>query len=90
MFEAPLQISLCMIFLYNLLGWRCVQGSSVGSIWYWTDHASDSALVGLAMMLITLPLPGWITKHIQGSQREKMKRVCDVVTLVERFSPPRT
>ena len=34
-----------------------------------------SALVGLATMLITLPLPGWITRHIQGAQREKMKRV---------------
>ncbi|KAI0655828.1 P-loop containing nucleoside triphosphate hydrolase protein [Cubamyces menziesii] len=33
-----------------------------------------SALVGLATMLITLPLPGWITRHIQGAQREKMKR----------------
>ena len=35
----------------------------------------DSAFVGLATMLITLPVPGYITKHIQGSQREKMKRV---------------
>ena len=34
-----------------------------------------SALVGLATMLITLPVPGWITKNIQGTQREKMKRV---------------
>ncbi|KAH9886265.1 P-loop containing nucleoside triphosphate hydrolase protein [Cubamyces lactineus] len=33
-----------------------------------------SALVGLVTMLITLPLPGWITRHIQGAQREKMKR----------------
>ncbi|KAM5539771.1 hypothetical protein V8D89_006584 [Ganoderma adspersum] len=52
--ESPFQITLCMIFLYQLLGW--------------------SALVGLATMLITLPIPGWITKHIQGSQREKMQR----------------
>ena len=34
-----------------------------------------SALVGLATMLITLPVPGWITKNIQGTQREKMRRV---------------
>ncbi|PIL29334.1 ATP-binding cassette transporter [Ganoderma sinense ZZ0214-1] len=54
LFESPLQITLCMVFLYQLLGW--------------------SALVGLATMLITLPVPGWITKHIQGSQREKMQR----------------
>ncbi|EJF59658.1 P-loop containing nucleoside triphosphate hydrolase protein [Dichomitus squalens LYAD-421 SS1] len=52
--ESPFQITLCMVFLYQILGW--------------------SALVGLATMLITLPVPGWITKHIQGTQREKMKR----------------
>ncbi|CDO74329.1 hypothetical protein BN946_scf184850.g1 [Trametes cinnabarina] len=51
--ESPFQITLCIIFLYQLLGW--------------------SALVGLATMLITLPMPGWITKHIQGAHREKMK-----------------
>ncbi|KAI0357911.1 P-loop containing nucleoside triphosphate hydrolase protein [Trametes cingulata] len=51
--ESPFQVILCIIFLYQILGW--------------------SALVGLATMLITLPLPGYITKHIQGSQREKMK-----------------
>ncbi|KAI0365037.1 P-loop containing nucleoside triphosphate hydrolase protein [Pilatotrama ljubarskyi] len=52
--ESPFQVILCMVFLYQILGW--------------------SALVGLATMLITLPLPGYVTKHIQGSQREKMKR----------------
>ncbi|OSD04848.1 P-loop containing nucleoside triphosphate hydrolase protein [Trametes coccinea BRFM310] len=54
MIESPFQIILCIIFLYQILGW--------------------SALVGLATMLITLPLPGWITKQIQGAHREKMKR----------------
>ena len=39
------------------------------------EYSSGSALVGLATMLITLPVPGWIIKHIQGSQREKMQRV---------------
>ncbi len=34
-----------------------------------------SALVGFAAMIATLPLPGYVTKHIQGAQREKMKRV---------------
>ncbi|KAI9056602.1 multidrug resistance-associated ABC transporter, partial [Trametes sanguinea] len=52
--ESPFQIVLCIIFLYQILGW--------------------SAFVGLATMLITLPLPGWITKQIQGAHREKMKR----------------
>ncbi|OSD00626.1 P-loop containing nucleoside triphosphate hydrolase protein [Trametes coccinea BRFM310] len=52
--ESPFQIMLCIVFLYQILGW--------------------SALVGLVTMLITLPLPGWITKQIQGAHREKMKR----------------
>ncbi|KAI1790062.1 P-loop containing nucleoside triphosphate hydrolase protein [Ganoderma leucocontextum] len=66
LFESPLQITLCMVFLYQLLGW--------------------SALVGLATMLITLPIPGWITKHIQGSQREKMQRVpMNVIRMIKLF-----
>ncbi|KAL7284501.1 hypothetical protein ACG7TL_001792 [Trametes sanguinea] len=52
--EFPFQIVLCIIFLYQILGW--------------------SALVGLTTMLVTLPLPGWISKKIQGAQREKMRR----------------
>ncbi|KAI9056609.1 P-loop containing nucleoside triphosphate hydrolase protein [Trametes sanguinea] len=52
--ESPFQITLCIIFLYQILGW--------------------SALVGLATMILTLPLPGWITQQIQGAHREKMRR----------------
>ncbi|OSD00621.1 P-loop containing nucleoside triphosphate hydrolase protein [Trametes coccinea BRFM310] len=52
--KSPLQIVLCIIFLYRILGW--------------------SALIGLATMLITLPLPGSITQQIQGAHREKMRR----------------
>ncbi|PIL29335.1 ATP-binding cassette transporter [Ganoderma sinense ZZ0214-1] len=58
-------------------------------------HTSGSALVGLATMLLTLPIPGWITKHIQGSQREKMQRtdarvqsvteVMNVIRMVKLF-----
>ncbi|KAI0357917.1 P-loop containing nucleoside triphosphate hydrolase protein [Trametes cingulata] len=52
--DCPVQVSLCILFLYNILGW--------------------SALVGLATMLVMLPLPGYIANLIDGSQREKMKR----------------
>ncbi|KAL1939047.1 hypothetical protein VTO73DRAFT_10307 [Trametes versicolor] len=52
--ESPFQVMLCILFLYQILGW--------------------SALVGFATMIATLPLPGYVTKHIQGAQREKMKR----------------
>ncbi|EIW59890.1 multidrug resistance-associated ABC transporter [Trametes versicolor FP-101664 SS1] len=52
--ECPLQVVLCIVFLYQILGW--------------------SALVGFAAMIATVPLPGYVTKHIQGAQRDKMKR----------------
>ncbi|KAI0711801.1 P-loop containing nucleoside triphosphate hydrolase protein [Cerioporus squamosus] len=60
--ESPFQITLCIIFLYQIMGW--------------------SALVGFAAMLLTLPVPGYISKHIQGTQREKMKRTDSRVQLV--------
>ncbi|KAI0768310.1 P-loop containing nucleoside triphosphate hydrolase protein [Trametes elegans] len=59
--ELPLQVALCIVFLYRILGW--------------------SALVGLATMLVTLPLPGYITSWLQGTQREKMKRRCNLSVL---------
>ncbi|TFK79744.1 P-loop containing nucleoside triphosphate hydrolase protein [Polyporus arcularius HHB13444] len=60
--ESPFQITLCIIFLYQIMGW--------------------SALVGFAAMLLTLPVPGYITKHIQGTQREKMRRTDSRVQFV--------
>ena len=51
----PLQIVLCIIFLYKLLGW--------------------SAVVGMVVMLVLYPLPGWVVSKMQGVQREKMKVV---------------
>ncbi|RPD70679.1 P-loop containing nucleoside triphosphate hydrolase protein [Lentinus tigrinus ALCF2SS1-7] len=60
--ESPFQITLCIVFLYQIMGW--------------------SALVGCLAMLLTLPVPGYITKHIQGTQREKMKRTDHRVQLV--------
>ncbi|KAI0672538.1 P-loop containing nucleoside triphosphate hydrolase protein, partial [Trametes maxima] len=60
--EVPLQVALCMVFLYQILGY--------------------SALVGLATMLVTLPLPGYIAKLIQGVQHEKMKRTDSRVQVV--------
>ncbi|KAI9069817.1 hypothetical protein FKP32DRAFT_1671074 [Trametes sanguinea] len=46
-----------------------------------------SALVGLATMLLTLPLPGWITQQIQGAYQEKMRRTDSrVQTVTETMS----
>ncbi|KAJ2927022.1 hypothetical protein H1R20_g10047, partial [Candolleomyces eurysporus] len=50
----PLQISLCIVFLYNILGW--------------------SSLVGLAIMILLLPLPAYITKLIQDVQVKCLKK----------------
>lgn len=51
----PLQIVLCIIFLYNVLGW--------------------SAIVGMVVMVVLYPLPGWVASKMQGVQQEKMKIV---------------
>ncbi|KAF9483592.1 multidrug resistance-associated ABC transporter [Pholiota conissans] len=49
----PLNIVLCLIFLYRLLGW--------------------STFVGFAVMVILLPVPGWIAQKIQQTQAARMK-----------------
>lgn len=51
----PLQMVLCIVFLYKVLGW--------------------SAIVGMAVMVVLYPLPGWVASKMQGVQREKMKIV---------------
>ena len=42
-----------------------------------TTHAErlNSAWVGFATMIASLPIPGIITKYVSSTQREKMKRV---------------
>ncbi|KAJ7868848.1 P-loop containing nucleoside triphosphate hydrolase protein, partial [Mycena leptocephala] len=50
----PLQLVLCISFLYVVLGW--------------------SAFVGLATILIMLPIPGYVGKWVQTVQRELSKR----------------
>ncbi|KAG1749648.1 uncharacterized protein EDB91DRAFT_1334077 [Suillus paluster] len=55
MLYMPLQVGMCIWFLYEILGW--------------------SAFVGLAVMLILFPLPGYVAQKIQNVQTEKMKKV---------------
>ncbi|KAI0039394.1 P-loop containing nucleoside triphosphate hydrolase protein [Auriscalpium vulgare] len=60
----PLEVTLCVWYLYVLLGW--------------------SAFVGMAAMLIFIPIPGKITHYIQGLQAESMKKTdARVQTVVE-------
>jgi len=53
--QVPLQISLCLTFLYKVLGW--------------------SAFVGFAIMLVLLPIPGYVATKLQQAQTEAMKKV---------------
>jgi hypothetical protein len=67
----PLQITLSTVFLYLVLGWRCVKPIDFRLFL----NSNFSAFVGLATILALSPLPGYVAKHIQTVQRERMKRV---------------
>ncbi|KAE9385996.1 hypothetical protein BT96DRAFT_960666 [Gymnopus androsaceus JB14] len=49
----PVQIGLCIVFLYLLLGW--------------------SSFVGMGVIIMSLPLPGYISKWVQNVQEKRMK-----------------
>jgi hypothetical protein len=66
----PIQLVLCIWFLYAVLGWRCVSGQ-------WRDFCrspGSSAFVGLFTILVMLPIPGYIGKWVQTVQRELSKK----------------
>ncbi|KAF8592008.1 P-loop containing nucleoside triphosphate hydrolase protein [Ramaria rubella] len=50
----PLQLAICIWFLYAVLGW--------------------SALVGMGVMLISVPLPGYVAKLLNGVQTQRMQK----------------
>ncbi|KAF5375060.1 hypothetical protein D9758_000106 [Tetrapyrgos nigripes] len=52
--KMPIEIVLCVVFLYIILGW--------------------SAFVGLAMILLCFPIPGWIGNQVHGVQTELMNK----------------
>ncbi len=47
-----------------------------------------STFVGIAAMILSLPLPGFITARLQGTQREKMERVSADSARFARHSHP--
>jgi ATP-binding cassette subfamily C (CFTR/MRP) protein 1 len=53
LWSAPLQIVICMVSLYNLVGW--------------------SMMSGVAVMLVSMPMQGWIAKKMKTLQEEQMK-----------------
>ncbi|KAJ7919040.1 P-loop containing nucleoside triphosphate hydrolase protein [Mycena leptocephala] len=50
----PLEIILCVIFLYMILGW--------------------SAFVGMGVMVLLFPLPGYVAKLVQTVQQQRLKK----------------
>ncbi|PBK77153.1 hypothetical protein ARMSODRAFT_949046 [Armillaria solidipes] len=50
----PVQITLCICFLYIVLGW--------------------SAFVGLAFIIVMLPIPGFVAKFTQTVQEQRLKK----------------
>ncbi|KDR74315.1 hypothetical protein GALMADRAFT_250126 [Galerina marginata CBS 339.88] len=63
--HVPLQIILCVAFLYQVLGW--------------------SAFVGIAVMIMLLPAPGYVAKKMRQAQVEKMKLTDSRVQVVSEM-----
>jgi ABC-type multidrug transport system fused ATPase/permease subunit len=73
----PIQIVLCITFLYVVLGWRWVFLLICNEVYNANDSTFfvlDSSLVGLAAMVIMFPLPGYMAKLVQRAQKAKMKK----------------
>lgn len=51
--SAPFQIIICMVSLYNLVGW--------------------SMLAGVAVMIIMMPVQGWVARIMKNLQKDQMK-----------------
>ena len=67
----PLQITLCIVFLYAVLGWRSV----VITYQCWLIVLTPfSAFVGLGVIVLLFPLPGYVTKLIQDVQVIRLKK----------------
>jgi ABC-type multidrug transport system fused ATPase/permease subunit len=51
--SAPFQIIICMVSLYNLVGW--------------------SMLAGIAVMIVMMPVQGWVARIMKNLQKDQMK-----------------
>lgn len=73
----PITIGVAIYFLYVILGWRSVKYVlAVCAVLSCLSISSDSAFVGLAIMLALSPVPGFIAKKLHANQANKMKKVC--------------
>lgn len=71
----PLQISLCCTFLYRILGWRSVSSQHPSRDRGLTPFKFSSAFVGFACIVLLFPLPGYMAKLTQDTQRTRIKMV---------------
>ncbi|KAJ7101009.1 hypothetical protein C8R43DRAFT_1141277 [Mycena crocata] len=58
----PMEIILCVVFLYQVLGW--------------------SAFVGMGVMVLLFPVPGYVAKQIQTVQQQRLKKTDSRVQVV--------
>ncbi|KAF9072745.1 P-loop containing nucleoside triphosphate hydrolase protein [Rhodocollybia butyracea] len=64
--QTPVQIVLCVFFLYIVLGW--------------------SAFVGLAIILVSIPIPGFVGKRMHGVQTDLLQRTDSRVSQVVEYA----
>ena len=75
----PLQVILCFVFLYAILGWRLVdimQRIVLRSYLGLLTSPLSSSLVGIAILMVGMLVPGSIAKRQHVIQVNRMKAVC--------------
>ena len=77
----PLQAVLCIIFLYEVLGWRSAYLSYFELKKISLFFLLLSALVGLATMFVLFPVPGYIAKKVRDVQVQRMKMVLSYLNM---------
>jgi hypothetical protein len=70
----PIEVVLCIAFLYAVLGWRCVTSNLHAYYAHLVCLLSSSSFVGLACIIVLTPIPGYLTKLLQDVQKTKMKK----------------
>ena len=79
----PIQIVLCIVFLYTILGWRYEDDLCGLQICIFDSICLiSSAVVGMVTMVILFPLPGYFAAKLQTIQNEKMKMTDSRVQVV--------
>ena len=79
----PIQIILCVVFLYLILGWRYAISFTDLRLTDLIPPASfPSAVVGMVTMVTLFPVPGYFATKLQTIQTEKMKMTDSRVQVV--------